>query len=174
MRFRISRLMAITAVLGVNIGWIRAYLLAEVSGGSLLELFNFVFLNFFALQFALWRYRRTTRRHRQFWLGFVVSSPASTVALMMLLASNIDRLNWYNGVASDLSYYCLPARIDVVLSTVHWDWFLAIIYFLPELLAASLGGLLAACLFRRVEVRSVPAVQAIPRNGFRTTDSSGA
>ena len=52
-----------------------------------------------------------------------------------------------------------------MLTHEHWDWFLAIIYFLPELFAAALGGLLAACLFKvRVErmdkTRTHTAVQA--------------
>jgi hypothetical protein len=42
----------------------------------------------------------------------------------------------------------VPARVDTVLTHEHWDWFLAIVYFLPELVAASLGGLLAASLYK--------------------------
>ncbi len=44
--------------------------------------------------------------------------------------------------------FCLPARVDVTLTNEHWDWFPAIICFLPELLFAALGGVLAAALFR--------------------------
>jgi glycerol uptake facilitator-like aquaporin len=149
MRFTISRWMAATAVLGLNIGLARAYMLAEKRGEHLDE-FDFGFLIFFALQFGLWRYLSTRGRRRRFWLGFEVSGLAATLALLTLLDSDIDLTNWYWNAASDLSYFCLPARVDVMWNE-HFDWFLAIIYFLPELLAAALGGLLAMLLFKRPE-----------------------
>jgi hypothetical protein len=151
--FTISQWMAATAVLGLNIGWVRAYLLAEESGDS--DLFNYGFLIFFALQLGLWRYLSTGGRRRRFWLGFLVSGLAATLTLLTLLESDVDLHNWYAGTASDLSYFCLPARVDVILSTTHWDWFLAIIYSLPELLAAALGGLLAACLFKASRTKGI-------------------
>jgi hypothetical protein len=138
--------MAATAVLGVNIGLVRAYLLAEKSGDS--DLFNYGFLIFFALQLGLWRYLSTGGRRRRFWLGFEVCGLAATLALWALLGSDMDLENWYDGTASDLAYFCLPAQVDAILSNEHWDWFLAIIYFLPEFLTAALGGLIAACLFK--------------------------
>src|SRR5207253_9323164 len=106
------------------------------------------FLISFALQLGLWRYLSTGGRRRRFWLGFEVSGLTATLALLTLFGSDIDLNNWYTDAASDLSYFCLPARVDVMLTNEHWDWFLAIIDFLPELLAAALGGLLAASLFR--------------------------
>jgi hypothetical protein len=77
----------------------------------------------------------------------------------MILGSDLDLDNWYTGTASDLSYFCLPARVDAILSDSHWDWFLAIIYFLPEFAAAGFGGLLAAGLFR-VRVAKLSEVAA--------------
>ena len=136
MRFTISRWMAVTAVLGLNIGLVRAYMLAE-TGGEHMDLFDFGFLFVFALQLGLWRYLRTEGRHRRFWLGFQVSGLAATLALSIVLGSDIDLNNWYTGTASDLAYFCLPARVDVQLTNEHWDWFLSIIYLLPELLAAA-------------------------------------
>ena len=112
------------------------------------------FLIFFALQLGLWRYLSTAGRRRRFWLGFEVCGLAATVALTTLFGSDIDFNDWYTGAASDLAYLCLPARVDAMLTHEHWDWFLAIIYFLPELLAAALGGLLAACLFKVSEERA--------------------
>jgi hypothetical protein len=53
MRFTISWWMAATALLGLNLGFVRAYLLAE-KGGAHLDLFDCVFLIFFALQLGLW------------------------------------------------------------------------------------------------------------------------
>jgi hypothetical protein len=156
MRFTISRCMAATAVLGLNIGWVRAYLIAE-KRGEYRDLFDYVFLIFFALQLGLWRYLNTRGKRRRFWLGFEVSGLAATLALRTLFSDpGLD--NWYTGAVSDLSYFILPAGVDQILSGEHWDWFLAIIYFLPELVAAALGGLLAVLLFRRAaEVRSVAA-----------------
>jgi hypothetical protein len=105
-------------------------------------------------------YLRTKGRHRRFWLGFMVSGLAATVALIYLFRSDLDLLNSYSGAASELAYYILPRRIDVALSTNHWDCFLAIIFFLPSLLSAFIGGLLAAALPTRPgEVRSVPTVE---------------
>jgi hypothetical protein len=171
-RFTISWWMAATAFLGVNIGLVRAYLLAEKSGDGDLDLFDGCLLIFFALQLGLWRYLSTGGRRRRFWLGFEVCGLAATLALSTLLGSDVDLNNWYTGTASDLAYFCLPARVDAILSNEHWDWFLAIIYFLPELLTAALGGLFAACLFKvsvkrvdktRADVAAVQATSAVGR-----------
>jgi hypothetical protein len=75
------------------------------------------------------------------------------------LRSDLDLDNWYTGATSELFHFCLPGRINAVLTTEHWDWFLAIIYFLPEFLAAILGGLFAAWLFR---VRKTKVVDTSP------------
>jgi len=139
--------MAATAVLGVNIGLVRAYLLAE-GRGEHLDHVDLVFLIAFPLQFAFWRYRNTQGRRRRFWLGFVASGVAATLALPVLFELNGDLNDWYTEFMSELSYLYLPARVDALLSHAHWDWFLALIYFLPEFLAACLGGLLAAGLYR--------------------------
>jgi hypothetical protein len=69
--------------------------------------------------------------------GSKVSGLGATLALSTFVYSNIDLDNWYTGAASDLSYFCLTARVDLMLTNEHWDWFLAIVYFLPELLAAA-------------------------------------
>jgi hypothetical protein len=146
MRFTISRWMATIAVLGLNISLLRAYLMAEMRGEHL-DLFNCSFVMIFALQFGMWRYLSTAGRRRLFWLGFVAFGLAATVALITVLGSDIDLDNWYTCAASDLAYLCLPARVDAILTHEHWDWFLAIVYSLPELFAGALGGLLAAGLF---------------------------
>ena len=144
--FTISRWMAATAILGGNIGLVRAFLLAER------ELFDFGFLIFFALQLGLWRYLRTRGKGRRFWLGFEVSGLAATLAGFCSSSEPaLDHLfTWYTDAASDLSSLYLPSLVDDWLMQ-HWDWFLAVIYFLPELIAAALGGLLATCLFKMSE-----------------------
>jgi hypothetical protein len=148
--------MAATAILGLNISLVRAYLLAE-KGGSHLDLFDSGFFMLFALQFGLWRYLNTAGGRRRFWLGSEVCGLAATLVLVHLSDTNLS--DWYVEAASDLSYLYLPRRLDIMLSHEHWDWFLAIIYFLPEMFAATLGGLLAACLFK-VTVERVGPIRA--------------
>jgi len=104
----------------------------------------------------------TGGKRRRFWLGFEFSGIAATLALMTLMESDIDLMNSYTGAASDLSYFCLPAPVDVMLTNEHFDWFLAIIFFLPELLAAALGGFLAASLFRVSAGRLSESAEAPP------------
>lgn len=166
-RFTIAWWMAATAVLGVNIGLVRAYLLAE-GRGEHLDLADHVVLILFPLQFGLWRYLSTQGRRRRFWLGFLASGLAATLALPILLSSpalsgsNGDLNDWYTEFMSELSYFYLPVRVDAFLSHEHWDWFLALIYFLPEFFAACFGGLLAACLFKVDTPRPSPTAQASP------------
>ena len=80
------------------------------------------------------------------------------MALTTLFGSDFDLDNWYTGAASDLAYLCLPARVDAILTNEHWDWGLAIAYFLPELFVAALGGLLAAGLFK-VSMKKVGTIR---------------
>jgi hypothetical protein len=149
-RLTISRWMAATAVLGLNLGVARAFVLAE-KGREPLDLFAPGFLVFFALQLGLWRYLSTAGRRRCFWLGFVGAGIAATLAMSVLSLTVNDLNDWYTGIATDLSYLYLPSAVDLSLTHEHWDWFLAIIYFLPELVAATLGGVLAACLFGKAD-----------------------
>ena len=171
-RFTISRWMAVTAILGLNISLVRAYLPAERAGQHL-DFFDGGFFMFFAVQFGLWRYLRTAGKRRRFWLGFGVCGVAATLAFVILSVIYMNACDWYTGIASDLSYLCLPRRVDILVSHEHWDWFLAIVYFLPELLAASLGGLLAARLFNVGEegmgtTRTDITLQASPAAGRRS------
>jgi hypothetical protein len=159
-RLTIAWWMAAIMVLGVNIGVVRAFVTAEARGVNL-DLFDLDFLMFFALQVGLWRYLNTTGSRHRFWLGFEIAGIAATLALAVVFEINLEMNNWYTGVATDLSYGCLPARLDAMLTNEHWDWFLVLIYFPPELLAAAIGGLLAVFLSKKVgEGQPVPAVSA--------------
>ena len=147
-RTTISRWMAATAVIGVDIAVVRAFVLAERRGEHL-DLFAFGFFIFFALQFGFWRYLCTAGRRRRFWLGFELAGIAATLAFSITFAFGpVELENWYMSAASELTYHCLPARVDVMLTNEHWDWFLALIYFPPEFAAAASGGLLAVWLSR--------------------------
>src|SRR5207237_5476381 len=100
--FTISRWMAATAVLGLNISLARAYLMVEMSGEQM-DLFDCSLLMLFALQLGMWRYLSTAGRRRRFWLGFMAFGLAAAVALTILFGSDIDLDNWYTGAASDLA-----------------------------------------------------------------------
>jgi hypothetical protein len=154
MRLTISRSMAATAVIAMNLGLVRAFLVVEKSGGELRFLFDVVFLFLFAMQLGLWRYLSTQGRQRRFWLGFMVAGLAASTTIVVLLESDLELDNWYTGTVSDLSYFVLPTPVDDILSTEHWDWFLAMIYFFPEIVVAALGGLIAAGLFKAKEPKS--------------------
>lgn len=149
-RFTMRRMMAAVAVLGINIGLVRAYALAEIEGQHLGEV-NFGFFAFFMLQLGLWCYLRTGGRHRRFWLGFEVSGLTATMVMACLVL--VERFNgvvlWYGDAMLELTYRCLPIDVDSFLENDHPELWGAIILFLPELLAALFGGLVAACLFRR-------------------------
>ena len=148
-RLTIAWCMGATTVLGVDIGVVRAFVLAEARGGHL-DLFDLGFLIFFVLQVGLWRYLSTAGSQRRFWLGFELAGIAATLTLAVVLEVDLEISNRYTGAASDLSYRCLPARFDAMLTNEHWDWFLALIYFPPELLAGGIGGLLAVFLSKNV------------------------
>ncbi len=94
MRFTIARWMAAIAVLGVNIGVVRAYMFAEQRREHL-DLFDVGFLVFFALQFGLWRFLSTGGWRRRFWLGFLVSGLTATLALATVFESDFNLMNWY-------------------------------------------------------------------------------
>jgi hypothetical protein len=150
-RITIARCMAAVAILGLDIGLIRAYALAEITGRHLDEV-NFGVFAFFALQFGLWRYLRTAGRRRRFWLGFEVCGLAAVLfmAYVMLVDERPAHplLDWYFDMMADLAYHWLPAAADSFLENDHPTLWGAIGLFLPELVAALLGGTLAACLFK--------------------------
>jgi hypothetical protein len=61
-RFTIARWMGLTAVLAVNAGLVRAFVVQEMFYGGILI--------FIALQVGLWLLLRSRGRVRGFWLGF--------------------------------------------------------------------------------------------------------
>jgi hypothetical protein len=156
MRFTISRWMAATAILGANIGLLRAYLIAEQAADHM-GLFDGCFLIIFALQIGLCYYMNTQGIARRLWIGFEICGLVATVALLALSMFDLEVFDLYTRRASEVSYLCLPTRVDVFLTNEHWDWFLAMIYFLPELLIATLGGLLAAL----IRTMTIPATERV-------------
>lgn len=139
-RFRISRLMVVIALLALDAGVLRVFIVEGNLAGLVLILL--------ALQIALWQYLHSRRR---FWLGFLVGGILSVVYL--LACDAFPKSPWasllkrYVDLAFRLEQRYLPTSLDDLVMD-HQDWFFALIYFLPELTAAIFGGIIAACLPR--------------------------
>jgi hypothetical protein len=142
-RFTIARWMVATAVLAANAGLVRAVVVEEMFHGAILILI--------ALQVGLWCLLRHRGRVRRFWLGFEISGVASVLALFggeVVPGSALSRLlMWYTNNAYNFVFAHLPTPVDDAVME-HQDWFLVVVYFLPEFVVAVLGGLLTVCLPR--------------------------
>ncbi len=138
-RFTIARWMGLTAVLAVNAGLVRAFVVEEMFYGGILI--------FIALQAGLWCLLHSRGRARSFWLGFEVSGALAVLAMFACEAfpdSLLYRLlTWYTDIAANLAFSRLPTALADYLDE-HLDQFLAVVYFAPELIAALLGGMIAA------------------------------
>ena len=133
-RFTISRLMVGIALLGLNIGLVRGFLREEKFAGALLIAPT--------LQVAGWRYLRTRRRS---WLGFVAGGSASVLALFACEHFPESAPSRWVRCYLDYAFHLFEIHFPRVLDSLildHQDWFLVVAYFLPELAAAILGGLL--------------------------------
>jgi hypothetical protein len=162
-RFTILRWMIASAILAANIGWVRFWLLDRAG-----YVLSFSFLNFFALQVGLLASLTSRGWAHRFWLGFEVAGLGATlISLCYLPGMPLERMfQDYVDLASELSYLSLPTPVDHWLAQ-HWDTFEAIDYFLTQLLAAMCGGLFAACVFKKTDMRgtraiTIPAAQAVP------------
>ena len=146
-RMTIARGMALIALLAVNAALLRAYVVQEMFDGGILI--------FVVLQWAAWRASRTAGRRRRFWVGFLAAGVAATLALFsteFTPESPLSRaLLRYTVWITDLLFAHLPTRIADSLHDDHWQAFLAVAYFLPELAAALLGGAVAALVGRAAD-----------------------
>jgi hypothetical protein len=77
------------------------------------------------------------------------------VAVLILFSCELfpgspsDRLvTSYTEIVASLAFTHLPTSLADRLDE-HWDYFLAVVYFMPEVIAALLGGIIAACLTLR-------------------------
>jgi hypothetical protein len=138
-RLTIARWMGLTAIFAVNAALVRAFVVREMFHGGILI--------FVALQVGLWYLPRSRGRLRRFWLGFEASGIATVLFLLsceFFPGSPLNRpVMAYTGIVGNLAFAHLPARLADHLDE-HWDLFLAVVYFLPELAAALLGGMIAA------------------------------
>ena len=108
-------------------------------------------LIFIALQVGLWCLRCSAGTVRRFWLGFEVigvSSIAAMFACEVFPDSALNRfLMSYVDFATNLAFLHLPVPLADHVDE-HQDQLLAVVYFIPELVAALLGGVTAGCLYR--------------------------
>jgi hypothetical protein len=145
-RFTIARWMNWTAVLAVNAGLVRAFIVQDMFGG--------VILIFGALQVGFWCLRHSHGRARRFWLGFEISGVSAVLALVLCEIfpdSAPNRLVMsYLDFAGNLAFSHLPAWLSDYYLDEHWELFLAVVWFAPEWAAAILGGVIAVFLPRAV------------------------
>jgi len=157
--FTIAQWMGLTAVLAVNGALVRAFVVEEMFYGGILI--------FIALQAGLWCLLHSRGRARRFWLGFEVSGVAAILAMIaceVFPDSALNRLLMsYTDIAANLAFSRLPTPLADYLDE-HQDQLLAVVYFAPELVAALLGGMIAAFLVHmgqtpaRTVLREEPAV----------------
>jgi hypothetical protein len=140
-RLTIARWMGLIAVLSVNAALVRAFVVQEMFIGGIAM--------FMVLQLGLLCFLRSRGRHRHFWLGFEVFGMAAVLVLFsceFFPDSPMNHMvNSYTFEAASLAYTNLPTPLGDHLDE-HPDQLLTVLYFAPELVAALLGGLIAACL----------------------------
>jgi hypothetical protein len=147
LRFTIAQWMGFTAVLALNAALVRAFVVQEMFCG--------VILIFIALQVGLWCLLQSGGTVRRFWLGFELFGVGATVAMIaceVFPESALSRLLMsYVGFATNLAFSHLFSHLPVPIEDhfdQHQDQLLAVVYFLPELVAALLGGMIARGLDR--------------------------
>jgi hypothetical protein len=140
----IAQWMALIAILAVNAALFRAFVVDEMFIGGILILI--------ALQLGLGCYFRRQGRVRRFWLGFEVAGMASVLVLFsceLLPDLPLNRLVMsYTDFAVNVVSAHIPTRGADYLLDDRVDVFLAVVYFLPELIAALVGGMIAAFALR--------------------------
>ncbi len=149
-RITIARLMTAIFIIALNAGLIRAFVVQEMFYGGILM--------FFAMQVGLLFLLRGRGRSRRFWSGFEILGGISVFALFsceFFPDSVLSRIvSAYTRSALNMTWSLLPDWASTILLDDHIDWFLAVIYFLPELGIALLGGLCAASFSLRPRLRA--------------------
>jgi hypothetical protein len=159
-RVTIARWMGLIAILALNAGLVRAFVAQEMFYGGILI--------FIALQVGLSCLLRSRGRVRRFWLGFEISGVAAVLVLFsceVFPDSALNRLLMtYTDISASLASSHLPTPLADHLDE-HWDLFLAVVYFVPEITSALVGGTIAVSL-RRMTMRSaVGPDQPVSRSG---------
>lgn len=142
-RFTIAWWMRSTAVLAVIAALVRAFVVPEeLNGGTFIVI---------ALLVGLWCLLRSRGRARRFWLGFELAGVVATLAVSecdVFPDSALARLLLsYSDIAINLAESHLPQSLANHLDE-YGDQLLAVVYFMPVLAVALLGGMIAASLVR--------------------------
>jgi hypothetical protein len=136
----IGRLMIAILVIALNAGLIRAFFIQAMFTGLILL--------FFAMQVGLFFLLRSQGRGRHFWVGFEIAGFVTVVALFgceLLPNSALGRC------ASSYETFCMDTVVESPQIPEPFADFLmknpdlldAVVFFAPELLTASLGGIVA-------------------------------
>jgi hypothetical protein len=146
LRITIARCLGWTAILAANLAFFRSFGDGRrvLLGGDLI---------FVALHIGLWCLFRSRGRLRCFWWGFVVTSMAAGVVLLLfepLLDGRMDRfMTPYTDFVDLLEITYLPTSLSGSLGNELWELHLDVVYFVPLFVAALLGGMIAAWLIPR-------------------------
>jgi hypothetical protein len=140
-RFTIGRCMGWIAILALNAGLVRAFLVEQM--------FTDVILLLFVLQLALWCVIRSQGQSRSYWTGLGISGLLVVAALFcceQYLDSALNGLvKSYVRHSENLAFAHASESIDHLLN-LHLDLFFAVVYFVPELAIVVAGGVIAAAL----------------------------
>jgi multisubunit Na+/H+ antiporter MnhG subunit len=163
-RFSIARLMVVVGVIALNIAAVRALF----SYG--LEMFAGAALSGIVLQIGLFRFKRNRDGRRAFWAGFVVCGlMAMIVFISAMRFPDILRRTKTGTIirtpGSSLYLICndgyanfVTDQIGFISNSILGDAFYlgirAIVWFLPQLLAAVAGGLLTSLIDRWGKMRA--------------------
>ena len=148
LRITIARCLGWTAILAANMAFFRSF----GDGRRVLLGSDLIFV---ALQVGLWCLFRSRGRLRCFWWGFVVTSMAAGVVLLLfepLLDGRMDRfMTPYTDFVDLYSKSTATAlrRFRGSLGNELWELHLDVVYFVPVFAVALLGGMIAAWLIPR-------------------------
>lgn len=146
-RFTIAQLMALTGVVAVNLAVVEA-------STHIWDLIIAVYLCepiLIAVQLALYRSVFGRPARRWFWRGFAVSGAAAAVALYLAyfhMPFHLELMRAYTYFWDAIAR--IAPGLERLVSSHEWsiDAAFAIYYFVPQVLVAFVGGVLAARLAR--------------------------
>jgi hypothetical protein len=162
-RLSIAKVMAVVATIAINMATLRTLHAYDE------DLDQGVALTGFALQFGVFQSIRRRGRGRTFWIGFVALGSAAMMSFawcvtfhgstMFLLWSEYTRYsNKYLNLLTHVWDFYNRTRIDVVCVITQ-----AIAWSVPQLIIASIGGLMARSIFGRCSGGSHAISAELPR-----------
>lgn len=162
LRFTIAQWMGFTAVLALNAALVQAFVVQQMFIG--------VILIFIAVQLGLGCLLHSGGTLRRFWLGFEVFGVAAIIAMFaceLFPKSALNRLLMsYVDFATNLAFSHLPTPLEDHFDQ-NQDQLLAVVYFVPELVAALFGGIIVRCLDRSGRCPCVQTRSTLARDRFK-------